>query len=257
MELKSRLQRILQILEDVEGVGAMSDLEKDIVLAELRDVYAEIKFGAKSVDTDVKDEVIAPAEPQPQETEPEQEPEENEVEVEILFEEEPEECEDNEPCAEPEVEKVEPVEPIADEERIDKNGAADLENGFGSQFSIQSSSSPRRRAILSLYEDASPIVGEQFHESPSVADAIACPKGVAECAPISSLRGAIGVADRFMLIRELFDGNEGAYEAAIDTLEGIASFDDCVIYIAENYSWRAQSEGTKFMMELLQRKFNL
>ena len=111
-------------------------------------------------------------------------------------------------------------------------------------------------AILSLYEDApAPVIGEQFHEKPSVADSIACPKGVAESAPVSSLRGAIGVADKFMLVRELFDGDADAYERAIDALEEQASFDDCVIYISENFAWRAQAEGTKFMMELLQRRY--
>jgi len=28
-----------------------------------------------------------------------------------------------------------------------------------------------------------------------------------------------------------------------------------MIYIAENYEWRAQSEGAKLVVELLQRKF--
>ncbi|MBR2026561.1 MAG: hypothetical protein IKA07_05445 [Alistipes sp.] len=100
-------------------------------------------------------------------------------------------------------------------------------------------------------------MGEQFaSEQPSVADTIAPLKGVAESAPLESLRSAIGVADRFMLIRELFDGDAERYNAAIDALDAQPSFDDCLIYIAEHYSWRADREGTKFMMELLQRKFN-
>jgi hypothetical protein len=70
------------------------------------------------------------------------------------------------------------------------------------------------------------------------------------------LRSAIGVADRFMLIRELFDGDAESYNRAIDALDAQPTFDDCLIYIAEHYSWRADREGTKFMMELLQRKFN-
>jgi hypothetical protein len=99
-------------------------------------------------------------------------------------------------------------------------------------------------------------VGELFAEQPSVADVIARPKGVAEAAPVASLRGTIGVADRFMLIRELFDGNGDAYDKAIEALDAQPSFDDCVIYITEHFSWRAEREGTKYMMELLQRKFN-
>lgn len=59
-----------------------------------------------------------------------------------------------------------------------------------------------------------------------------------------------------MLIRELFDGDAEAYDHAISSLDTIGSFDDCMVYIAENYSWRPSSEGAKLLMELLQRKFN-
>ena len=114
-----------------------------------------------------------------------------------------------------------------------------------------------KSALLSLYEDApTPVLGEQFHESPSVADTIACPKGVAESAPVASLREAIGLADKFMLIRELFDGNAEEYDKAIDALDKQPSFDDCIIYISENYTWSPNAQATKLVMELLQRKYN-
>ena len=45
MDLKWKLQRMLQILEESERVGALSDLERDIILNDLREVYAELKFG--------------------------------------------------------------------------------------------------------------------------------------------------------------------------------------------------------------------
>ena len=35
----------------------------------------------------------------------------------------------------------------------------------------------------------------------------------------------------------------------------IGDFDDCMIFIAENYAWNANSDGAKFLMELLERKF--
>ena len=41
----------------------------------------------------------------------------------------------------------------------------------------------------------------------------------------------------------------------IGTLNGFDDFDECMIYIAENYAWNANSDGAKFLMELLERKF--
>ena len=293
MELKLRLQRVLQIVEETERVGAMSDLERDIILTELREAYSEVKFGAECVEQKAEHEVVAPVVPQP---EPEPQPEvedgeedEPEVEFEIIYneeddEEESDEVENETPIVEPAPVAVpEPIaepapvvapEPVVEQKPIvepapvveERPQAAVVEERVVEAKNIEQknlaselsafSSTPRRSAILSLYEESVPVVGEQFHETPSVADAISCPKAVAESAPLKSLRDAIGVADKFMLIRELFGGDNDAYEATIETLDKQPSFDDCVIYIAENCSWRAQSEGTKFMMELLQRKYN-
>lgn len=88
-------------------------------------------------------------------------------------------------------------------------------------------------------------LGETLSHAPSVADT----------APVKTLRGAISVADKFMIVRELFDGNEPAFEHAIETLDAIDDFDDCMVHIVENYSWRTSSEGAKLIIDLLQRKF--
>jgi hypothetical protein len=248
MELKFRLQRVLQILEDSERNGTLTDIERDIVLTDLREAYAEVKFSQtengklkteneddaakESVEESATELPVSPIILAEEEQETEIEPE---VEVELIFN-------DEEYSSEELVESSEELVSVAETPNT---------------FNIPNASTPKRSPLLSLYEnEQAPVLGEQFHEAPSVADAISCPKGVAESAPVTSLREAIGVADKFMLIRELFDGDGDAYDVAIDNLEKLPSFDDCVIYIAENYAWRAQSEGTKFMMELLQRKYN-
>ena len=150
------------------------------------------------------------------------------------------------PIEEPVAESVAEKLAVTEEPAVEK----DELSSFVSRHSSKS-------ALLSLYEDApTPVLGEQFHESPSVADTIACPKGVAESAPVASLREAIGLADKFMLIRELFDGNAEEYDKAIATLDRQPSFDDCIIYISENYTWSPSSAATKLVMELLERKYN-
>ena len=55
--------------------------------------------------------------------------------------------------------------------------------------------------------------------------------------------------------RDLFGGDGEAYEEAIATLNAFDDFDECMIHIAENYAWNPNSDGAKFMMELLERKF--
>ena len=73
--------------------------------------------------------------------------------------------------------------------------------------------------------------------------------------PVTDLRRAIGINDKFLLIRDLFGGDGEAFDAALDALNGFGDLDDCMIYIAENYAWNANSDGAKLLMELLERKF--
>lgn len=72
---------------------------------------------------------------------------------------------------------------------------------------------------------------------------------------LTDLRKAIGVNDKFLIIRDLFNGNAAAYQVAIDELNKFEDLDDCMIHIAENYDWNPNSDGAKFIMELLERKF--
>ncbi len=282
MDLKWKLQRMLQILEESERVGALSDLERDIVLNDLREVYAELKFGIteneKQKTENEEPSEIAPttpivpippteevkSEPEPaEEHEPEvdiEEENEPEVEVELIFDEsdEQEEAESGERETENEEQsEITPINPITPDTPIEEPTKESAEQEENLSTLNSTLSTPKRSPLLSLYEDApTPVVGEQFHEKPSVADTIACPKGVAESAPVVSLRDAIGVADRFMLIRELFDGDATAYDSAIEALDGQVSFDDCIIFITEHYTWSPNSQATKLVMDLLQRKYN-
>ena len=327
---------MLQIVEGAECNGALADIERDILLNELREAYTELKFGEVEVahvepKVETPAEVVVPVLP----AEEDEESEENEVEVELIFDDGEDEepiVEDEPIVAEPEVaepaveeapEVAEPevaapiaeevVEPTIEEEpaieepaveepviepTVEEEPEADEvvvyeapaeedaeeeteeeeiveeteEEAAEEQVEVAEEkvaeeeklstlhsqlSTPKQSAILSLYEDnPTPIIGEQFRERPSVADSIACPKGVAESAPIASLHGAIGLADKFLLIHELFGGDSEAYDRTINALDSQSSFDDCVIYIAENFTWSPNSEGTKLIMELLQRKYN-
>lgn len=91
----------------------------------------------------------------------------------------------------------------------------------------------------------------------TLADTIAAPAALAEeitNSRIRSLRQAIGINDKFLMTRDLFDGDSEAFDEAIAELDECESLDDCMIYIAENYEWNPDSEGAKFMIQLLERK---
>lgn len=92
---------------------------------------------------------------------------------------------------------------------------------------------------------------------PTIADSIEAPTAIADeinNAPLKSLRDGIGINDKFLMIRDLFDGDADEYEQVIKQLDSMENFDDCMIYIVENFAWNPESDGAKFIMKLLERK---
>ena len=73
---------------------------------------------------------------------------------------------------------------------------------------------------------------------------------------INSLREGIGLNDKFLMIRDLFDGDDEAYDEALTALDSMETLDDCMIHIIENYAWNPDTEGSKFIMQLLERKLS-
>ena len=277
-EIKERLQQVLQIVEESGRSGQLSDLERDLVLNHLRDCYSALRFVVaeqpKAVEQPVVVEEPKVAEdPKVEVVEAVEEPQvveepivvekvlqPVEVAVEVVEEVEPIAEPAPEPVAEPAPEPQPVVEVVEEKVEVVKDVVEEPALQSQPQPAVDSEVAElktRKSAMYSLYEESvsEPTLGDSFSEKSVVADTISAPKGVAESQQIDSLVSAIGVADRFMLIRELFDGDAEAYQRAITALDAMGSFDDCVVYIAENFSWRPNSDATKFMMELLQRKY--
>lgn len=106
--------------------------------------------------------------------------------------------------------------------------------------------------------EPTPILGEVMQaDQQTLADTFAPKPTMASSLRNSggSLKEHIALNDRYLLRKELFDDNEQAFHAAIEELDRMPSLDDCMIYIAENYTWNANSEAAKMLVELLEQKY--
>lgn len=70
----------------------------------------------------------------------------------------------------------------------------------------------------------------------------------------SSLRQLIGLNDRYMFVRDLFGGDAEAYEEAVSALDGCASIEDAMLYIHDRYGWNASSQAAVLLTDMLARK---
>lgn len=103
---------------------------------------------------------------------------------------------------------------------------------------------------------ATTVLGEVIgNDRPTVGDSLGHRPDVAEWVGVADdLNRAISVGERFVLLRDLFGGDQALCDRTLKRLSAFDDLDDCMIWITENFAWNANSEGAKLIMRLLERK---
>ncbi|MBQ5595353.1 MAG: hypothetical protein IIU78_06555 [Alistipes sp.] len=277
---------------DVEGEGVVTEedsvAEEQLVGESERDPFydaldIDALLGLSDEPHDEQPEPIAKENVEEAEPEPI-------AETEVAVEPTPEPEPIIEPTAEPEV-VAEPVANPAEEQKVDV--AKSLNGGLFDLNDIPVRSKSKRK-MISLYSDnpiasapsqekraEAPKVVEQQSEAPvqevakievepsepvqRLGDSFAgvttlADKMAQDDAPttpfnrIKDLRSAIGLNDKFLMVRDLFGGDAERYEATIDTLDEFDDLDECIIYIVENFRWNPDLEASKLLVSLIERK---
>ena len=73
--------------------------------------------------------------------------------------------------------------------------------------------------------------------------------------PIENLTKGIGLNDKFLFSKELFDGNSQNFNAAINAINAMNSFEEAEEYIKTNFSWSPNNNIAKYFMNLVRRRF--
>lgn len=226
-----------------------------------------------------------------QETEPQQEVEseqESEQEKEPMLQQDVETDQDSEPQQNIETEQVSEAEQEPETEVADSAQERPVGGGLFDMDDIPVRTKGGRR-MISLYDvpkgvtpAAEPVVEstevttivapqpapEPREEGPqrlgdviaknvtTLADKMAEEQPTAAFNRITDIRKAIGLNDRFLMIRDLFGGDATLYDKTITRLNEFDDLDECMIYIVENFRWNPDSEGAKLLVSLLERKLS-
>ncbi len=73
---------------------------------------------------------------------------------------------------------------------------------------------------------------------------------------VTSIRLAMGINDRFLLMRDLFGGDGEACDRTVRELDLFTDLDDAMLYIHDNFTWNPEVEGAKLIIDLLTRKLS-
>ena len=73
--------------------------------------------------------------------------------------------------------------------------------------------------------------------------------------PIENLSKGIGLNDKFLFSKELFDGNSQKFNSTINAINAMNSFEEAEEYINTNFSWSSSNNIAKHFMTLVRRRF--
>jgi hypothetical protein len=73
--------------------------------------------------------------------------------------------------------------------------------------------------------------------------------------PLTNLKEAIGINDKFLFIRELFGGNQEAYNQAIIRIDNAESLEDAKAVIMSYRGENKETDAVRQLLDLVKRKF--
>lgn len=229
-KILEELDKARQLLVKCKETGKVPDIERDIVLAKLRNMYEFMQF--------VQSEGIKVNQPENKSPETTTAPEPAVIEAE-----QPTNVIDFDVVKEEAVvveEKTTVIEEIVQELPVVKKTTIDVK--------VQTSNKPE-------------ILAEKFQNKSFLNDALSQFQNVADLSkkmqnqPIKDIFSAINLNDKFLLIKELFHNDTALYQSTVEKLNNAGNFNDAVRYLDGNFAWDFTEPRVQNFLELVRRRF--
>lgn len=101
------------------------------------------------------------------------------------------------------------------------------------------------------------VLGEQFSKEPSLNERLGSATTQelnVKPQPISNMKAAIGLNDKFLFTRILFNNDSVLFNEALDRIEQAANLREAVDYLNARFEWEKNDTSLKFI-DLLKRRF--
>lgn len=241
--IKLKLEKINSIIAGMQKDG-VSLIEKDILLSELRSIYsdvAELNFD-KEASNDLEDNHSESINPNNQ---PVQKVIDEEVINTATLKNEPQldletNSESNSENQETEnnSESEEPIETPDVKMQVPKR---DLFNG--------SANGTDKKVIGEELGKHKKSLNESFsNNSSDISSKV-------RLSPLTDIKSGIGLGDRFLYIRELFNGDNELFENTIKKLNGYTSMEEAVNYLDSNFNWKAEDVTVGTFLNVVKRRY--
>ncbi len=230
--LTDKIEEIRGIIDRIRLQQTAPAIETDLARLKVMELYDML------VNINIPEEVSNTAEVIPAETAGEAKPEpEPAGEAESIEVTEPASASEPEPAGEAEsIEVPEPEKKVPEAEKETRPEKEHIKNGI--------------------------LADRYTAEQRSINDSLAGPVGNKDLSdrlqsskPITDIFLAIGINDRFKLIKELFNGDAESYNKTINTLNESGNFNEAFEHINSTFNWDMEEESVQMLLELVRRKF--
>jgi hypothetical protein len=116
----------------------------------------------------------------------------------------------------------------------------------------ESKESEKKPPSVSIVADKFGHIDDHYKENPEISK-----KDVSKhlkSKPVTSLSEAIGINDRFLFIREIFDGNKDVYSQAISRLDKAENLQDAMAIIMSYTGEKPEDEAVTLLLDLVRLK---
>lgn len=242
-DAKARIDEACGLIKRAIGVGKLSTIERDIILDKLAKAY-EMVLTAKSPELEptakkeIKGEVLPEAKVQSN----------IEFQADVSGEKPLAETVKGQKTeiVESDIETTKPAQPEVNREKVIKvNQNTEADQGREQQDRNQT------EIIAEKYQGKQKSLNEIMGEQSGRVDV----STKLQNKPIADLARAIGINDKFIFIKELFDGDSAKYSETVNQLNSFSDLNDAIIFLQDNFQWSEDSESAAKFIDLVRRKF--
>ena len=136
---------------------------------------------------------------------------------------------------------------------------AEAQTGTAPEAEAEEPATPSQTPSVSEPKETS-ILAEKFRAESSINENLAETRGEHQDKkligqPIDNIARNIGINDRFLIIRELFDGNSEGFSSLIANLDGAESYQNAHGLLEEHFAGSMDHEGVEILSGLVKRRY--
>jgi len=223
------LKELNNIKSRINELESLPVIEKDILLAQIRELYNMV-LEAETSKEDGGTESF---------------------ELETSIEDRPETDSGTSDAADPEPATDSSSEPeTEDQESVPEPDIKDSQPAE-TESSKQKEKKPSPEILAEKYQEGKSFINERLAQKNGKVDL----SSQLQSKPIKDIEAAIGINDKYKLIRDLFNGNPEIFGETINQLNQASNFNEAFKYINANFDWEMEDESVQLLLDLVRRKF--